>query len=128
EPAFHHHKDLPSVTGPGLVATVFMGALDGARSPAWTASPLVGAELRLEADADVSLAVQREFEHAVLPVSGEVTVDGRAVERGTLVYLGTDRSVIRLGSTAGGTALLLGGYPFEEQLVMWWNFVGRTHE
>ncbi len=24
--------------------------------------------------------------------------------------------------------LLLGGEPFEEQLVMWWNFIGRSHE
>jgi len=24
--------------------------------------------------------------------------------------------------------LLLGGEPFEEQLVMWWNFVGRDHD
>ena len=23
---------------------------------------------------------------------------------------------------------LLGGLPFEEPLVMWWNFVGRSHE
>jgi len=23
---------------------------------------------------------------------------------------------------------LLGGEPFEEELVMWWNFVGRSHE
>ena len=25
-------------------------------------------------------------------------------------------------------ALLLGGPPFGESIVMWWNFVGRTHE
>jgi hypothetical protein len=25
-------------------------------------------------------------------------------------------------------AFLLGGAPFEEQLVMWWNFIGRSHE
>jgi hypothetical protein len=24
--------------------------------------------------------------------------------------------------------LLLGGEPFEEHLVMWWNFIGRSHE
>lgn len=24
--------------------------------------------------------------------------------------------------------LLLGGEPFEERLVMWWNFVGRSRE
>ena len=29
---------------------------------------------------------------------------------------------------AGARLLLLGGTPFEEPLVMWWNFVGRSHE
>ena len=24
--------------------------------------------------------------------------------------------------------ILLGGPPFTEQIIMWWNFVGRTHE
>ena len=24
--------------------------------------------------------------------------------------------------------MLLGGAPFGEQLVMWWNFVGRSHD
>ncbi len=24
--------------------------------------------------------------------------------------------------------MLLGGEPFEEELLMWWNFVGRSHE
>jgi hypothetical protein len=23
--------------------------------------------------------------------------------------------------------MLLGGQPFEEEIVMWWNFVGRSH-
>ncbi|MEH1059416.1 pirin-like C-terminal cupin domain-containing protein [Micromonospora sp. CPCC 206171] len=23
--------------------------------------------------------------------------------------------------------ILLGGTPFEEEIVMWWNFIGRTH-
>ena len=24
--------------------------------------------------------------------------------------------------------LLLGGAPFGEQIVMWWNFIGRSHD
>jgi redox-sensitive bicupin YhaK (pirin superfamily) len=24
--------------------------------------------------------------------------------------------------------MLLGGTPFGEEIVMWWNFIGRTHE
>ncbi len=27
-----------------------------------------------------------------------------------------------------GAAPLLGGTPFDEQLVMWWNFIGRKHD
>ena len=36
-----------------------------------------------------------------------------------------------LGAHLGSPALravLLGGEPFTEDLLMWWNFVGRTHE
>ncbi len=25
-------------------------------------------------------------------------------------------------------AVLLGGTPFEEEIVVWWNFIGRSHE
>jgi hypothetical protein len=46
-----------------------------------------------------------------------------------MVYLGTGRDAVRLGAGgAGGRVLLLGGEPFAEELVMWWNFVGRSHE
>ncbi|MFP5336548.1 MAG: pirin family protein [Actinomycetes bacterium] len=128
EPAFAHHADLPVVTAPRLEATVFMGSLDGASSPAWTATPLLGAELRLAAGGEPNLPVEADFEHAVLAVDGDVTVDGRALERGTLVFLGGGRREVGVASAAGGTALLLGGTPFTEELVMWWNFVGGSHE
>jgi hypothetical protein len=31
-------------------------------------------------------------------------------------------------SDGAARTFLLGGEPFEEELVMWWNFVARTHE
>ena len=31
-------------------------------------------------------------------------------------------------STGGARLFLIGGEPFEEELVMWWNFVARSHE
>jgi len=127
-PSFDHHADLPVVTAAGLAATVIMGSLDGATSPAYAATPLLGAELRLDAGAGLTLPVEADFEHAVLAVDGEVEVDGRRLERGQLVYLGGGRSGLELGSGGSGTALLLGGTPFTEELVMWWNFVGRSHE
>ena len=45
-----------------------------------------------------------------------------------LLYLGTHRDDVVISSAEGATLFLLGGEPFEDDVVMWWNFVGRTHE
>jgi quercetin 2,3-dioxygenase len=55
-------------------------------------------------------------------------VDGVAVAPGAMLYLGCGRRDLRIGSEPGARALLLGGEPFDEQIVMWWNFVARTSE
>jgi quercetin 2,3-dioxygenase len=45
-----------------------------------------------------------------------------------MLYLGCGRRDLRLRSEPGARVLLLGGEPFAEQIVMWWNFVARTAE
>jgi len=45
-----------------------------------------------------------------------------------LLYLGDGRRSIRLRSPAGGRVIMLGGQPFVEDVVMWWNFIGRSHQ
>ena len=47
-----------------------------------------------------------------------------------MAYLPTATRPLTLTNTTDGPAraLLLGGPPFEEEIVMWWNFVGRSHE
>ena len=47
---------------------------------------------------------------------------------GSLCYLGTGRSTLRLRAETPSRLLLLGGIPFTEKIVMWWNFVARTGE
>ncbi|GIL25900.1 pirin family protein [Actinocatenispora comari] len=125
-PAFDHHPDLPVVTDRGLAATVLLGTLAGATSPGTTYSPLVGADLTLDAGADVRLPLEPDFEYAVLSASGSAEIDATALAPGALMYLGTDRGEVRLRTDAGARLLLLGGEPFDEQIVMWWNFVGRS--
>jgi hypothetical protein len=44
------------------------------------------------------------------------------------MYLGVDRSVLGVDLSADARVLLLGGQPFAEEIVMWWNFVARSHE
>ncbi|MEV6672551.1 pirin family protein [Streptomyces sp. NPDC051162] len=127
-PAWEHHAELPLVTGGGLRATVIMGELDGAASPATTFSPLVGADVTLPAGASARLPVRPDFEYAALTMSGEAEVDGVRLAPGSMLYLGCGRSELPLRTDVDSSFMLLGGEPFEEHIVMWWNFVGRSND
>ncbi|MFC6013737.1 pirin family protein [Nocardia lasii] len=128
DPHFEQHRSLPVYEQPGVRATVLIGSLGGVTSPARAYTPIVGADIVLDPGAEVRLPVLREFEHAVLVTEGSVTVEGTELTAGPLLYLGTDRGELRLSSTDGAHFALIGGVPFTEELVMWWNFVGRSHE
>ncbi|MBK3628946.1 pirin family protein [Streptomyces sp. MBT49] len=125
---FEHHADLPTVTAPGLTATVILGGLDGSVSPGTAYTPLVGADLSLARGADLRLPLEPDFEYGVLSMSGEAEVDGVTVLPGSMLYLGCGRTELRLRAESDAGLMLLGGEPFEEELVMWWNFVGRSQE
>ncbi|MFJ3705349.1 MULTISPECIES: pirin family protein [Streptomyces] len=128
EPHFEHHADLPAVTARGLTATVILGELDGVPSPGTAYTPIVGADLALTAGAEARLPLDPDFEYAVLSMSGEAEVDGVPVLPGSMLYLGCGRTELPLRAASDAGLMLLGGEPFEEELVMWWNFVGRSHE
>jgi redox-sensitive bicupin YhaK (pirin superfamily) len=127
-PAFDHHSDLPVLTDGGLTATVLMGTLAGVTSPAHSYTPLVGAEITLTAGTAASLPLNPSFEYAVLTLDGAPTVSDVTVKPGPLLYLGSGRDSVRLETASDARLLLLGGEPFEERLVMWWNFVARDHD
>jgi len=46
----------------------------------------------------------------------------------TLYILGTYRDSLEISSEKGCRLLLIGGPPFPEKILMWWNFVARTPE
>ncbi|MVU83993.1 pirin family protein [Nocardia sp. ET3-3] len=128
-PHFEQHRELPVFSIPDAVTgTVLIGSLGGVTSPATAYTPIVGADLVVRAEANADLPLNPEFEHAVLVIEGGLGIDGTRVEPGSLFYLGSDRESIRLHDTDGAHLLLLGGEPFGEDLVMWWNFVARSHE
>lgn len=126
EPAFEQHRDLPRASGQGFSATVMVGEFAGAASPATMYSPIVGADVSCEGAA--VLPLNPDFEHGILVLDGGLALDGQELRPGPLGYLGTGRPELRLQAQPGTRFLLIGGEPFQEELLMWWNFVGRTHE
>jgi redox-sensitive bicupin YhaK (pirin superfamily) len=125
---FDHFVPEPVSCGDATIR-VFLGELAGHRSPVHTFTPLLGAQLDLAAGRTLELDVDPGFEHGVLLDLGRVEVADRALDSGQLAYLGPGSTTLRLQNPAGMAArvLLLGGAPFAEELLMWWNFVGRSH-
>jgi redox-sensitive bicupin YhaK (pirin superfamily) len=123
---FTHHADLPAAgLGAGTVR-VLVGEVAGAVSPATAYTPLVGAEVSLAGPTRVPL--RPDFEHGLLGLTGRPMVDGVVVDPGALLYLGPGRDEVALEVAGPARVLLLGGEPFAERVVMWWNFVARSHE
>lgn len=128
-PGFEHFA--PQVVDhDGLRALVFLGTLHGQSSPARTYSPLLGAELTVPAGRRVTVELDRAFEHGLLIDSGHPTVAGVAAGPGQLVYQDTGSHILSIDTADTGPArlLLLGGEPLGERIVMWWNFLGRSHD
>jgi redox-sensitive bicupin YhaK (pirin superfamily) len=127
-PGFEHYAP-PEVTGEGWAVRVFVGSLLGSTSPVATATPLLGAEVLLGPGAALELDVDAAYEHGVLADTGVVRADGAEVKAHELAYLapGSGRLTLEAGDD-GARLLLLGGPPFGEPIVMWWNFVGRSHD
>lgn len=128
EPTFAHHETLPVCQHQGLQVTVFIGELLGLVSPARVFSPLVGAELRAAEATQTALPLRRDFEHGIQVLCGRMTVDGEVLEPGTLLVLEAGRDIVSVQAEAGACAMFIGGEPMNEEILMWWNFVGRSKE
>ncbi|MGY0234470.1 pirin family protein [Longispora urticae] len=128
EPAFDHHADLPVYAADGVTTTVVMGSLGGLTSPARAHTPLVGAEFVLAAGARTTVPVEADFEYAAVVLNGAARVAGTPLVPGGLLYLGTGRRELPLEADGDARLFLIGGAPFDDPLVMWWNFVARSHE
>jgi hypothetical protein len=126
EPDFHHYPDLPIVDCGGFRITVLAGTCDGERSPAKVYTPLVGLDLSTRGRAKMTLPLDSSFEHAALTLGGAPALNGEILEPGTLLYLGTGRASLEFVSSAASRTLLIGGVPFGEEILLWWNFVART--
>lgn len=128
DPTFEHFDHMPETGFGGLKATVFMGELGEAASPAWTRSPMLGAEFSALRDGREDIPLRPGFEHAVALLSGRAAIGDQPLEIGITYLVPLGEEVLSLAMEQGARVLLLGGEPFPEPILMWWNFVCRTPE
>ncbi|MDN5857699.1 MAG: pirin family protein [Pseudonocardia sp.] len=126
-PFFEHAEPEPFPVGPATVR-VFVGELAGRRAEVTTFSPLIGAQVDLPAGATVTLPVDPAAEHALLVDAGEATLEGASVAAAELGVVAPGRAGLTITAGTAVRALLLGGAPLGEEILMWWNFVGRSHD
>lgn len=131
--AFEHHGSLPQVELSGATATILIGEFAAVESPARHDTPLTGIDLDFHGGAAsaTELPLRPEWEYALVVLRGAVELvapGAQTVIPGQLAYLGEHRNELTLRGDRGTRALLLGGEPFRERILMWWNFVGRSVE
>jgi len=114
----------------GGTAKVFIGRFAGDQSPIETETPLLGVELVVQPGARLTLTLVPSFEHGLLLDTDALVLGDTSLARGDLGYVGTgaEQLPVHNPTSRPARAILLGGVPFAESIVMWWNFVGRSHD
>lgn len=125
--AFEHQAELPLLELDNGLAQVFVGEVGEARSPARRDTDHVGVDLTLRPGTTV-VPLRSDYEYALVVVSGEVEVGGEVVRPGHLAYLGLGHDEGPLTTGVDTRAMLIGGVPFPEPILMWWNYVGRDRD
>jgi redox-sensitive bicupin YhaK (pirin superfamily) len=126
EPTFDHYPELPFLIQDNVCITILAGAYLGKTSPVKLYSPLLGLDITTSGPAETKLLLKPEFEHGALVLRGQATIAGERLTPGTLLYLGAQRDQLSLECDKECHILLLGGEPFQEDILVWWNFVART--
>jgi redox-sensitive bicupin YhaK (pirin superfamily) len=125
-PSFEHVAEVPMALLRGCDAQIFTGVGFGTSSPAHHYSEMIGADLFIHDASTVPL--NPLFEHGIFLMQGTAMLDGEPLELNTLYYLPPGALEMRFTSPRDARILLLGGPPFEEAVLMWWNFVARRPE
>ncbi len=127
-PLFEHYQGLPTIESPTISVKLFIGEFMGQKSPAKTFSELLGAEINLAVGFSQRIKVRPDFEYGILLVEGDLQVGEEELPLKSLHYSAPGNESLSLASKSGAKFVLLGGVPFPEEIIMWWNFIGRTHE
>lgn len=127
-PAFRNYPLLPVIERAGCRITLLAGSLFGETSPVEVFSPMLGVDMTVQAAREVVIPLDPAFEHAVLMLEGTAMLGGESITPEALAYLAPGRQSITLRTATPARLVLIGGVPFSEEVLVWWNFVARSQD
>ncbi|WP_133137871.1 pirin family protein [Legionella rowbothamii] len=127
-PDFKHYPEVPVIEHEGLVIDLMVGELLGVKAPVSVYSPLIGLDINAQKAVQTKLPMNPRFEYGILPLDNEINIEGTLIDPSMLLYLGCGRSELELNIPQKARFLLIGGEPFNEEILIWWNFVARTKQ
>lgn len=127
-PNFSHYADIPTVHLGDIAIHVLVGEFLETNSPVEVHTPLVGLELHALNDTSYTLPLNPAFEYGILPLNGTIQIGHESIDTETMLYLASGQSHIPVHLKKGSRILIVGGEPFKEEILIWWNFVARTKD
>ena len=127
-PQFDHYPELPVIMQDQIEFTVLVGEFLQTISPVHVHTPLVGVDLTAQTNTKTSIPLNPNFEYAFMALEGIAHIHGHELNADNLIVLEQGLSEIDIEIMQGQRILLIGGEPFESEILLWWNFVGRTME
>lgn len=126
DPHFQNYPTLPVVQKDAFDATILVGNSFGVTSPVSVFTPLVAVDLVVKKTGIFELPLDSSFEHGITILEGQAMVNGELLEAGTLLYFAEGHTSVTISCDATTRLLMIGGEPFKEDILLWWNFVART--
>jgi redox-sensitive bicupin YhaK (pirin superfamily) len=127
-PAFDHYPNLPTWPHESCTLTLLAGSYGQYTAPTQLYSPMIGIDVQSAANSTIKLQLNPQFEYGILALEGDVQIGDEQYSIEEFAYLGSDLSAVELTLSAGSRILLLGGEPFAEPVLIWWNFVGFSKQ
>ena len=115
--------DIPTVGLEGGKARIIAGELDGVRGPARTFTPVNLWDVRLDADAEVTLPLSAGHNAMIAVLSGHVTIGETGVGEAEIARFSTEGEGVTLRSVGDSMLLVMTGEPIDEPVFGYGPFV-----
>lgn len=107
-------------------ARIIAGEFDGTKGPATTFTPINLWDVRLDADAEVTLPLPKGHTTMIAVLSGHVTIDGKGIGEAEIARLSRDGEGVPVRADGDAMLLVLTGEPIDEPVFGYGPFVMNT--